>query len=78
MQNLQRLNDEFNLTDAAAPQFNIALQFSSAHDFIFYPVLDRGDFLQNVLADGTRKTKRLDHFNEFRRQTSITGNMPRT
>ena len=30
------------------------------------PILDRGDFMQNILNDGAWKTKWLDHFKKFR------------
>ena len=48
VQDLQRLGDKFNFTNAAAPQFDVALQFFLAHHFLFDPVLDRGDFPEHV------------------------------
>ena len=77
VQDLQRLNNELDFADAAAAELHVAFQFIRSDHFPFDAILDQRDFMQDALADGMGITKRLDHFDKFRRQTLVAGDMAR-
>src|SRR5208282_3694336 len=66
-----------NFADTAATKFHVALQFIRTHHLPLDAVFNRADLVQNALADGMRITERLDHFDKFRRQGLVTGNVAR-
>jgi hypothetical protein len=51
MQQLQRLHDEFNLPDPAAPKFHVPIQLPRFNNFGFDPVFHGGNFAKHRRVD---------------------------
>ena len=76
VEQLLRLHEEFNLTDAAPTQLYVAIDFAGPHHFIFDPVFHGTDLLDHPCVDRPRVSERLDHFKEFPRQSPVSANRP--
>ena len=51
VENLQCLRDEFDFANAAAAQFDVAIEFAGFDDFVLDALFHRGNFLQSTFAD---------------------------
>ena len=77
VQELQRLRDEFDLPDAAAPQLHVAVQFAGLHHLRLDARFDRRDLPQRAGAERTRIAEGVHHLQELRRQLRRAGHAPR-
>src|SRR5690242_12267826 len=59
MNKLQRLHNEFDIANAPASEFHIALEVFCANDVPLDPVLDAGDLLQQIWCRALRIHERL-------------------
>ena len=77
VQELQRLRDEFDFPNAAAPQLHVAVQFTGLHHLRLDARLDRRDFPQRARAERTRIAEGVHHLQKLRRQFRRSGHAPR-
>ena len=73
VEQLQGLRDEFDFADAAAAQFNIALQFARLHHLVFQAGFHRRHAAEGAFREGARITEGLDHLQKFRAQFRVAG-----
>src|SRR5262245_60569387 len=68
MNELKRLCDELNFTNAAATELHIALKLASFDDFVLDTLLHRSQLAQKIFAERAWVAERLDHLQKFVRQ----------
>src|SRR5262252_6809484 len=62
---LERLHNEFDLANAAAPKFHVALELVRPDNVALDALLDTGDFIQQIGRDAFRVNERLVLPQEF-------------
>ena len=75
---LQRLNNEFDFANPAGAEFDVAVQIFVADNFAFDPPLQRGDFIQQIRRRTFRINERLVLLQEFVDQLFAPGDPART
>ena len=76
MHQLQRLHDEFDVANAAAPKFYIALQLFRSNKVAFDTVLDACNLIQQIGRRAFRINKRLVLSQKFVSQLAAAGDFP--
>ena len=76
VEQLLGLDNEFNFTNAAASQLDIAVDLTGLDHLGFEARFHGGYFAPDICPDGTRVAERLDHFQKFRRKRKVAGDAP--